>query len=154
MSIRRLAAVSAAVLLGLVAAARADLAAWDQEKVTGIAKQLDAASRELYDAFYKQPVPTVGSAQTRAYQRLKHDIRLIRTQARQLARDLERGEGMESTQPGFEELMSRVRSARDEAPKIFTTKDVADKAAAAREQLNALGPYYDPDYEALGPATR
>jgi hypothetical protein len=61
---------------------------------------------------------------------------------------------MEATLPGYEDLMERVRSARDDARKVFTTKDVEAKAAAAREQLNQLGPYYDPGYEALKPVTR
>lgn len=155
MPLGRLVPVFAAVLLSLApASANAELAPWDQAKVTGIAKHLESASQDLYDTFYKQPVPTVGSGQARSYQRLKQKIRGIRTQAKQLAGDLEKGEGLEATLPAYEDLMQLVRSARDDARSVFTTKDVADKAAAAREQLNQLGPYYDPNYEALKPVTR
>jgi hypothetical protein len=155
MSIARVVPVLAAVSLSLVAGrAGAELAAWDQTKVTGIAKQLEAAAKDLYDTFYKQPVPTVGSGQARAYQRLKQKIRGIRTKTSQLARDLEKGKGREATQPAYADLMELVRSARDDARKAFTTQDVEQKAAVARDQLNELGPYYDPNYEALKPVTR
>lgn len=155
MSIGRLVPVFAAVSLSLVAGgALAALTPWDQAKVTGLARQLEKAAGDLYDTFYKQPVPTAGSGQTRAYQRLKQKIRGIRTEANQLAGDLEKGEGMEATLPAYEDLMEMVRSARDDARKVFTTKSVEEKATVVREQLNQLGPYYDPNYESLKPVTR
>jgi hypothetical protein len=155
MPLGRLVPVYAAVLLSLApASAGAELAPWDQGKVTGIANQLESAAQDLYDTFYKQPVPTVGSGQARSYQRLKQKIRGIRTQARQLAGDLEKGEGLEATLPAYEDVMQMVHSARDDARKVFTTKDVEEKATVVREQLNQLGPYYDPNYEALKPVTR
>lgn len=155
MPIGRLVPVFTAVALSLAAgSAGAELTPWNQGKVTEIAGKLESAAKDLYDTFYKQPVPTVGSAQTRSYQRLKQKIRGIRTQARQLVGDLEKGEGMESTLPAYEDLMQLVHSARDDARKVFTTKGVADKATVVREQLNELGPYYDPNYESLKPVTR
>jgi hypothetical protein len=155
MSIRRLVPAFAALSLSLaLVAAGAELVPWDQAKVTGIASQLERAAQDLYDTFYKQPVPTVGSGQARSYQRLKQKIRGIRTQAHQLVGDLEKGEDREATLPAYEDLMQLVRSARDDARSVFTTQDVGEKAAVAREQLNQLGPYYDPDYEALQPVTR
>ena len=150
-----LVSLCATFLISLAAGpAGAELAPWDQAKVTGIAKQLEKDAQSLYDTFYKQPVPTVGSGQARSYQRLKQKIRGVRMQANQLAGDLEKGEGMEATLPAYEDLMQLVRSARDDARKVFTTKDVEEKAGAARDQLNQLGPYYDPNYEPLKPVTR
>jgi hypothetical protein len=155
MRVGRLVPVFTAVTLSLVAgSAGAVLTPWDQGKVSGIARQLEEAAKDLYDTFYKQPVPTVGSGQARSYQRLKQEIRGIRTQANQLAGDLEKGEGQEATLPAYEDVMQMVHSARDDARKVFTTKDVEEKATAVREQLNALGPYYDPNYESLTPVTR
>src|SRR5262245_44223803 len=122
----RLTPLFVALSLALAAgAARAELAAWDQAKVTGIAKQLVTASQELYDTFYKQPVPM--GTQQRAYQRLKQKIRGIRTQAQQLAGDLDKGENQEATEPEYQDIMELVRAARDDAPKIFASKDVAEK---------------------------
>jgi hypothetical protein len=146
--------IFAAVSLSLAAgSAGAELAPWDQGKVTETARQLQRAAQDLYDTFYKQPVPTVGSGQARSYQRLKQKIRGIKMQASQLAGDLEKGEGLEATLPAYEDLMQLVRSARDDARSVFTTKSVEEKAAVAREQLNQLGPYYDPNYESLKPVT-
>jgi hypothetical protein len=155
MPLGRLVPVFAAISLSLApGSAGAELTPWDQAKVTGIANQLVSAAQDLYDTFYKQPVPTIGSGQARSYQRLKQKIRGIRTQAKQLAGDLEKGEGLEATLPAYEDVMQMVHSARDDARKVFTTKDVEEKATAVRERLNALGPYYDPNYEALKPVTR
>lgn len=151
MPIARLLVVFAAVSLA-AGSAGAALAPWDQAKVTDIAKKLEKDAQELYDTFYKQPTPVGG--QSRAYQRLKQKIRGIRTQASQLAGDLEKGEGQEATLPEYEDLMQLVRSARDDARKLFTTKDVDEKAAVARDRLNELGPYYDPNFQALAPAKR
>jgi len=154
MPVGRLVPVFAAFSLSLAAgSAGAELMPWDQGKATGTARQLEQAAHDLYDTFYKQPVPTVGSGQARAYQRLKQKIRGIRTQANQLAGDLEKGEGLEATLPAYEDLMQLVRSARDDARKVFTTQGVAEKATVVREQLNKLGPYYDPNYESLKPVT-
>ena len=141
-------------VVAAVADARADLQAWDQARVGALAQQLVEATDGLYDTFYKQPPPSRGSAQARAYQRLKQKVRRIRTEARALAGSLAKGEGYEETLPSYDDLMQTVRSARDDARQVFATSDVTDKAAAARGVLNQLGPYYDPDFRTLGPATR
>jgi hypothetical protein len=131
--------------------ARGELAAWDQARVTGLAKELTTATHALYDTFINQPPPNVGSLQSRAYHRLKHWVRLLRVEARELAASLEKGEGREQTLPIYENLMQLVRSARDDAARVFVTHDVGERAAAVRGVLNRLGPYYDPDFPTLAP---
>lgn len=153
MKLARLVAL-AGVLLVSTAPARAELTAWDQTKVSALAKQLVDATKSLYNTFYKQPVPTAGSGQTRAYQRLKQNVRRLQSEARELAGALEKGDGQEETLPLYEHLMVTVRDAREEARQVFTTADVTDKAAVVRNILNQLGPYYDPDFQQLQPATR
>ena len=155
MTLRIALSALAALALALVpSASRAELAKWDQAKVTTLAQQLADASAALYDTFYKQPVPGIGSAQSRSYQRLKQLVRRIKSEANELASSLKKGEGLEETQPSFEDLMQTVRAARENARSVFATNDVAEKAAAARALLNQLGPYYDPDFETLNPVTR
>jgi hypothetical protein len=127
---------------------------WDGAKAGAIAKQLVTATQELYDSFYKQPTPTVGTGQARAYQRLKQNVRRLQIEARELSGAIEKGEGQEQTLPIYEDLMQLVRDAREDARQVFTTAPVAEKAAAARGLLNQLGPYYDPDFEALEPTAR
>lgn len=147
-------AVGALVALLVSSVARAELAAWDQAKVAGLAKELVAASESLYDTFYKQPTQNIGSGQAAAFQRLKQKVRRIKTEARQLSDDLAKGDGREETTPSYEDLMQTVRDAREEARGVFSGQDVVAKATAARDVLNQLGPYYDPNFKALTPTTR
>jgi hypothetical protein len=132
-------------------AARAELAAWDQAQVTGLAKELTTATDALYDTFIKQPSPNLGSMQMHAYYRLKQMVRLLRIEARELAQSLAKDEGREQTLPIYENLMQLARSARDDARRVFVSHDVGERAAAVRGVLNQLGPYYDPDFPTLAP---
>jgi len=146
-----------ALVLGLVfsaSGARAELAAWDQAKVATIAKQLVSATQDLYDTFYKQLPPTAGSGQSREFYRLKQVTRVMKTEARELAGQLEKGEGHDETLPSYESLMEMVRTARELGARIFATEDLKRKATAVRGLLNQLGPYYDPDFQTLQPVTR
>lgn len=143
-----------ALVTGLSATARAELAAWDQAKVTALAKQLEEGSKALYDTFYKQPPPNIGSGHSQDYRRLKQEVRRVKSEARELASALEKGEGREDTQPIYDQLMEIVRSARDNARRVFTTQDVQARASEVRQTLNQLAPYYDPDAAPLQPLTR
>jgi hypothetical protein len=148
--VRLLGSLAIAALLS-APAARGELAAWDQAQVTGLAQELTTATDALYDTFIKQPPPNVASMQSNAYHRLKQWVRLLRSEARELATSLEKGEGREPTLPIYENLMQLTRSARDEAGRVFVAHDVGDRAAAVRGLLNRLGPYYDPDFPTLAP---
>ena len=132
-----------AATIVLASAALAATTAWDQAKATQLARQLATSSSELYDTFYKQPVPNAASGQARAYHKLKDQVRRIRTEARQLARNLEKGEGRVETQGNFDFLMQVVRAAEDNARKVFSTAPVREKADAARAVLAQLAPYYE-----------
>lgn len=140
-------AVSLALLAG--GGAGAELAPWDQARAATLARELVPAATELYDAFYKQPKPPSTPRSARDYDRLRRDIRQIRNAARGLAADLERGEGREQTLDAYQSLISRVRWARERARSVFTTKDVAERAAAVSRILGQLAPFYDPDAPVL-----
>jgi hypothetical protein len=152
--LRPLVALSACGVLAAVAPAAADLAKWDQAKVTTLAKQLADATQALNDTFYKQPPPGRGSMQSRAYQQLKQKVRMIRMEAGALSGSLEKGDGYEETVPSYDSLMEIVRAARRDAQQVFSTADVQEKATAVRVILNELSPYYDPDAVPLQPVTR
>jgi hypothetical protein len=146
-----------ALVFGLLLAsvppsARADLQPWDAEKASTLARELQTATKELYDAFYKQPKMTAGKART--YYRLQQDIRHLRSDARELAEALGRGGSRDETLPVYEDLMQTVRRAREDAPQVFTTADVQERAAVVRGLLNQLSPFYDPDAVPLQPAAR
>lgn len=141
-----------ALVSGAAVPAHAELQKWDAAKVTALAGQLQTATRDLYDTFYKQP--KVGAGQSRPYYRLKQDVRHLRSEAKALAAALEQGAGQAETLPIYEDLMQVVRRAREEAQHVFTTRDVEEKASAVRALLNQLSPYYDPDAVPLQPVKR
>jgi hypothetical protein len=153
-SVLRISIVSFLALAVSGATARADVVAWDQAKVSEIAKQLVAATQDLYDTFYKQLPPTVGSGQNKEFYRLKQVTRVMKTEARELAGQIEKGEGHDQTLPSYESLMEMVRKARELGARIFATEDLKQKATAVRGLLNQIGPYYDPDFQTLQPVTR
>jgi hypothetical protein len=139
-----LAALMLAVALP-IASARADLAKWDQAKVTALGGQLADAAKNLQDVFYNHPPASVGSGQSRDYQRLKQTLRRLRMEADQYKGDLDKGAGQEETAPQYDDVMMSVRDAREIASRMFTTQDMKDAASKARAVLNQLAPYYDPD---------
>jgi hypothetical protein len=131
--------------------ARAELAAWDQARVTEAATELVTATEALYETFRQQPPPNLASMQANTYHELKQFVRLLRVEAHQLAQSLEDGEGREQTLPIYQNLMQLARSARDDAARVFVARDVGERAAGVRMVLNKLGPYYDPDFPPLAP---
>ena len=133
---------SLALGIGLAVASPALGAAWNQEEVTSLARQLEKATQDLYDSFYKQPSQGIGSGQARAYLELKQQLRRIRTGSRQLAATLANGEGHDATLTIWRSLMEDVRSAQDNARSVYTTGPVIERANAAREVLEKLAPYY------------
>ena len=143
-----------ALAAALAAPARAELAAWDQAKVTAIAKQLADASTNLYSTFYKQGPPQLASGQGSDYRALKQKVRRIQSEAKELADELGKGGGREDTLDIYDNLMELVRDARDDARRVFSTKDVQDAASKVRQLLNQISPYYDPDAVPLQPAIR
>jgi hypothetical protein len=138
----------------LATAAGAELAPWDQAKVAALGKQLNQAAYDLYTTFYKQPPPQFGSAQTDDYRRLKQTMRRIQAEAREFDAALAKGDGRDDTKDIYEDMMELVRDAREDARRVFTTKDVQDRASTMRQLLNQVSPYYDPDAQPLQPVTR
>jgi hypothetical protein len=122
----------------------AELAEWDQERVTALGTELATACGALYDTFLKEPVSTIGSGQAKDYHRLRQVVRRIRGDARHLSSALAKGEGYDQTLPVYENLMVMVRDAREVAKRTFTSNYVLDKAAAAGDVLRRIAPYYDP----------
>jgi hypothetical protein len=155
MTIRAVATILAAAGVAVATSeARAELAPWDQAKVTALSKQLADAAAALNETFYRQPVPTAGSVQTRGYQRMKEAVNKIQREAKSLNAKLSNQGDRASTLKSYQDLMQTVNVAREEAKGLFTTTDVAEKAGAARSVLNQLGPYYDPDFKQLEKVTR
>lgn len=134
--------------------ARAEVTKWDQAKITALAQQLEVAANDLNETFRRQPVPSAGSMQSRAFFRLRHAIRALRRESRSLSRALQGGAGHDETLPSFTSLMQTVAAARDEAPRVFSSQDVVQRADAVRAILNQISPYYDATFPQLDRVTR
>ena len=128
----------------LAAASSSGAAEWNQEEVTAVAQQLQVATTELYDSFYKQPTQGIGSGQARAYQELKQQLRRVRQESRHLASSLTKGEAHDETLPIYRNLMEEVRDAQENARRVFSTGPVIEKANTTREALEKLSTYYTP----------
>jgi len=133
-----------AVILWLPSGSFAELAKWDQERVTALGAELKEACDALYETFLKEPEKTVGSGQARDYYRLRQIVRRLKGDARQLSSALAKGEGYDQTLPIYESLMVMVRDARETAKRTFTSNYVLDKASAVGDVLRRIAPYYDP----------
>ena len=133
--------LAAGTVCGIVAAgtpAAADLANWDQAKVTALAKQLADATQALNDTFYKQPPPGAGSMQSRAYQQLRQKIRVIRMEAGALSSSLAKGEGYEETLPSYESLMELVRAVRRRAARSGDALNTQPYACRCRDIASGI----------------
>jgi hypothetical protein len=139
-----------AVLL-LAPSARGELVAWDQTRVSQIAKNLAKATDTLQKTFLRQPPPNSGPMQSESYYELKQLVWMLDVQAGLLVKSLEEGDGREQTLWVYEILMSVARSARYKAHSVSVAEDVGKRAAAVRGVLNELGPYYDPDFQTWPP---
>jgi hypothetical protein len=139
-----------AVTLWLPSGSFAELAQWNQERVTVLGAELSEACNALYDTFLKEPEKTIGSGQSRDYYRLRQLVRRIKGEAKHLSSSLAAGEGYDQTLPIYENLMTMVRDAREISKRTFTSNYVLDKAAATADVLRRIAPYYDPNALAEG----
>jgi hypothetical protein len=141
-------------LLGFAPGARAELAAWDQARVAELARQLEAATAALSESMRRQQPPTTGSSQRQPFFLLQHEVRHLRREAHSMSLALQRGAGQEETLPSYESLMRTVRSATDIARRVLAVAELQTRADAAREILNQLAPFYDPNFQPLTPPAR
>lgn len=137
-----LSAFALALAVSIPGAGSAELAKWDQARVTATATEFAEAAQGVQDAFYKEPSQNIGSGQARSYYRLKQLVRRIKTEARHLAAQLEEGKGFDETLPVYENLMQLIADAREDARRTFTSNFVLDKVAVANDALRRLTPYY------------
>lgn len=131
-------------LLGAAPAAKAELTPWDPPKVTELTRQLEVATRLLYDSFEKLPPLEKGSAHTRQYFRLKQEVRHMMRESRWLARALEKNLAQEEAQPGFESVSTAYGWARKDAESVATNADFQQKADAVGKLVDQLTAFFGP----------
>ena len=129
--------------------AAAELAKWDQTKVTALATQLVKATDALYTTVYKEQdfAGTAGGLAQGSYD-LRHTVRRVGEEARHLDAELKAGKGHDATVGAWKHMMELVRDTGVESGRTFMEGDVKKGMAAVKDLLRQLAPYYDPKSDA------
>ena len=140
--LRRTIAVGAALsFLLLPAAALAELANWDQARVTQTAEEFATAMKDLRKEMQAAPPMTDPTRQRALYVALD-DIRIMTNTATLLANKLKAGEGREETYAAWRRLDMLRRDFEEDARKADIEDAIMDKILTAGELLIRLTPYY------------
>ena len=135
-------ALGLALSLGVAGAATADLAKWDQARVTTIAKQLKDQTEKAYTAVYREA--PLGMGRSVPSSDMKHSLRRIHEEAVALDGHLKKGEGHDQTVGIWKHMMELVRDLDVDARESFLPNDVTAALAKVEDLLGQLQPYYDP----------
>jgi hypothetical protein len=145
-----LAAVSAAAFVSVVAAAgaRAELATWDQARVTKYAEELAVATDELSQALESVGIQNVTQANAR-YQ-VRDTVQMLNTASTGLAEALKNGKGRDETLPRYKRVETLRRDAEEESRRADIPENVFEKVFSVGGALIKLRPYYvdEPSKEA------
>jgi len=128
--------------------AGAELATWDQARVTAIAQQLAAACDAWEQALRRQPGEAIGSGRAEEGFGLGQQARVLREQSRALAAHLEAGKGHDQTVHEYQSLKEVVDDTEVEAQRAALDEPTLDAWAGVADLLRQIAPYYDP--KALG----
>jgi hypothetical protein len=139
---RGIVAAAAAALWLAAGAANAELAKWDQQRVTKYAAELEQATKELRRALENLPIQQFATQQ-RAFYQVRDTIRLLDRASGGLAEALKSGEGMEETHPRFKRIMLLRDDAVEQGRRADIPNDVMDKVTPAGTALLKLRPYYE-----------
>jgi hypothetical protein len=123
--------------------ARADLQAWDQEKVIAAAKELAAATVTLRNGFRAKPRPTLGQAGRHSFFSLREEVQVLVSTAARLQRSLEGGAGMEETYPTFRRLVRSGRRAKRNVRGVPLGDESLANIEAVAASVRKLRPFYE-----------
>jgi len=145
--LRRITAVGAALaLLLLPALAFAELAKWDQARVTEIAEELAPAIKELRQELMATQKSVEAVARRSLYEALE-DVRIMVGSATHLASELKAGKGYDETYPIWRRLDMLRRDFEQNARMSELDDTLMEKILNAGELLIRLTPYYSSDQE-------
>jgi hypothetical protein len=125
----------------LSAVAFAELAKWDQARVTQIAEELEPALKDLRQTMKDAPTSLDPSRQRALYVALD-DVRIMTNSAALLANKLKAGEGRDETYAVWRRLDLLRRDFEENARKAVLEDAIMDKVLVAGELLIRLTPYY------------
>ena len=133
------------VALAGALAAQADLAEWDQAKVSAVADELAQATVTLRDGLRTKPRPTAGQAGRQSFFSLRDEVRSLVSTASRLQRALADGAAMEETYPTFRRLVRSGRRALRDTRRIDLSQTTQDHIEAVADAVRKLRPFYEPE---------
>jgi hypothetical protein len=115
---------------------------WDQERVTALAAELDAAMKGLREEFRKVDPPHAWN-----HYLATDTLRVIARESRHLHRELAAGKGRDETRPTFARIAALRHDCDFAMRKTPILRPALEKLAKTRSTLHAMAPYYgfDPD---------
>lgn len=141
----RLFASAAAVAVMAASPALAELASWDQDRVTSIAKELSAATDAWWQAVRNQPeTGVVGSGDAQDGSSMVDEARTLHEQAQALAGHLANGKGHDQTRNVYRDLEEIVDDQEVQAQRAELDEPTMDAWAKVADAMRQLAPYYDP----------
>jgi len=150
-SIRRLRGITAVgavlALLLLPTAVFAELAKWDQERVTQIAEDFTRAMKDLRGEMKSVKAVTDPARQRALYVALD-DVRIMTNTSTLLVNKLKAGEGRDQTFAAWRRLHLLRRDFEENARKADIEDAIMAKILTAGELLIRLSPYYRSEEEA------
>jgi hypothetical protein len=121
--------------------AGAELAKWDQTRVTEIAQQLTKASDAWWQAVLEQPGGPMGEGDDSG---LVEKAQVLQEQSRTLAAHLAKGKGHDETRNMYRSLKETVDDTEVEARRTELDEPTLDAWAKVTDLLRQIAPYYDP----------
>ena len=144
-TLRRVVSSFAVAIFFLAAAvgspSRADLTPWDQEAVTGLAKELASAVKEARSAFRSRSPTTIGAGDQLRKQ-FGEALKGLESSTRQLVSRLEKGADREGTASIAAKIRTRVRDAREYGRKTLQTEELTTLYGPVNDLLDRIEPYY------------
>lgn len=138
--LRGIVVAAAAAFLTASGASAAELATWDQKRVTDYAGELASASTSLKLALEDTGTPNF--AQANARYKIQDTVQNLETAAQSLHAALKDGKGREETLPRFKRVETLRRDAEVEARSADIPEQVFAKVFDVGSALLKLRPYY------------
>jgi hypothetical protein len=138
--VRGFVAAALAVALSAAVAAHAQLAKWDQDRVTKYAENLVTACAGLEDSLNQIGIQNLANANA-AYQ-LKETVQMLQTAARGLSGSLQAGKTRDETLPRFKRIDTLRRDAEVQGRRADIPEQVFEKVFEVGSALIVLRPYY------------
>jgi hypothetical protein len=124
--------------------AAAELAAWDQDRVTGIAKELAKACDAWQLAIREQPGEQIGSGNAQQEFGMVQKAQLMKEQSQALAGHLEKGKGHDETRNYYRSLKEVMDDTQVQAQQSMLDEPTMDAWAKVADLMRQIAPYYDP----------